>query len=251
MKKKKRRWPRILFWVFIGVPGIILMLFALLNWVVMPIIARHNKEVTIPNLVGLEKTEAVRTILSAGFKLGDIRTVTDTSFLPNHVVSQYPGAGRMVKPGRAVHLDISRGANRVIIPDIVGMPLAMAIARLEQDHLVVAEIESLRTPNIPPGQVIAIHPNAGTEIALDLPVSLAISTPVGSFPIPNLLGMELETASGIIASQGLILGTVKHAQSEEPVGIVMVQYPEEGMSVREGDTVHLIVASPPLPDSHP
>jgi beta-lactam-binding protein with PASTA domain len=62
--------------------------------------------------------------------------------------------------------------------------------------------------------------------------------------MPNLLGMNLETASGIIASQGLIIGEVKYAPSDEPAGIVLVQYPEEGMPIRDGDTAQLIVASP-------
>jgi beta-lactam-binding protein with PASTA domain len=62
------------------------------------------------------------------------------------------------------------------------------------------------------------------------------------FPMPNVVGMGTETARGILASQGLILGQVSTAVSSEPVGSVMFQYPEEGMPVVEGDTVTLIVA---------
>jgi beta-lactam-binding protein with PASTA domain len=67
--------------------------------------------------------------------------------------------------------------------------------------------------------------------------------------MPNLIGTQLETATGIVASQGLVLARIQEAPSEETVGLVLVQFPEEGSSVASGDSVHLIVASPPLPDS--
>jgi beta-lactam-binding protein with PASTA domain len=62
--------------------------------------------------------------------------------------------------------------------------------------------------------------------------------------MPDLVGMSLETAHGILVSQGLTLGEVKRAPSDEPSGNVLVQYPEEGMTVRDGDTVSVIVAMP-------
>ncbi|UCG43153.1 MAG: PASTA domain-containing protein, partial [candidate division WOR-3 bacterium] len=83
-------------------------------------------------------------------------------------------------------------------------------------------------------------------------LTLAVSAPVGKFPMPNVLGMGLETASGIIASQGLVLGGVKQAPSDETAGLVLIQYPEEGMPVADGDSVHLIVAVPVVAvDSQP
>jgi beta-lactam-binding protein with PASTA domain len=60
--------------------------------------------------------------------------------------------------------------------------------------------------------------------------------------MPNLVGLSIETARGIVASQGLLMGELKSAPSDEPAGNVLIQYPEEGMTVRDGDTVSIIVA---------
>lgn len=251
-KKRTPGWGRILLWVFVIIPAIVLGLLALANWVVMPIIARHGTEMPVPGMVGMARSQAESTITDAGLQVGTIRTVSDTAYPPEHVVFQYPPAGRKVKPGRLVHLDVSRGANRVSIPDVVGMSFTLARALLEEAGLMVAEVESLRTPNLPVDQVIAVRPASGTDVARGTPLTLAVSAAVGRFPMPNVLGMNLETASGIIASQGLVVGRVKQAPSDEPSGLVLVQYPEEGMPVADRDSVHLIVAVPVAqPDSQP
>jgi serine/threonine-protein kinase len=91
---------------------------------------------------------------------------------------------------------------------------------------------------------VATRPPAGVEVNEGERIFVQIAARVGNFPMPNLVGMSLETAQGIIASQGLTLGEVKRAPSDEPSGNVLVQYPEEGMTVRDLATVSLIVAAP-------
>lgn len=249
-RRKRRRWPLVLLWVFVGVPAIAVGLLAIVNYVVMPLLTQHRLEVVVPDIVGLDTIKAAETLSRAGFRLGEVRSVADSVRPAGCAVAQYPGAGHRTKPGRIVNIDISRGPDRVAVPDLTGMTLAMAEARLLEAGLLAGEVESLRTPNLPAGKVIAARPAAGTVVPVGTPVTIAVSAPVGSFPMPNLLGMGLETASGIIVSQGLVLGEIKHAASDEPAGMVMIQYPEEGQPVRDGDTVQLIVAAP-VKDSPP
>lgn len=243
--KSRQRWPAILLWFFVGIPAMLLVLLAIINFIVMPLITQHRQEVTMPNLLGMEKDSALALLERLGFSLGDIRTVTDSAAPAGRVAGQYPAPGRRVKPGRPINLDISRGPEFVSVPDVVGSTLESALAQLTDKGLLVSDVESLRTPNFPQGQVIAIRPPAGTEVKIGTPVVLAVSAAVGSFPMPSLLGMNLETARGIIASQGLILAEVKYVPIDEPSGIVIVQYPEEGMPVRDKDSCVLIVSSPP------
>ena len=237
--------------VLVVIPASLLLLLALLNWVIMPFFTRFGRELEVPELVGRTRAAAEQAIRDAGLTLGEIRTVGDTAQPPGHVVFQFPRPGRMVKTGRQVSIDVSRGANRLLVPDVVGMAVARAAARLEELGFTISEIESLRTPNVPVGRVMAVRPMAGTEVDRGSTIILAVAAPVGKFPMPNLLGVDLETASGIVASQGLVLGGVREAPSDEPVGLVLVQFPEEGMSVRDGDTVHMIVAVPFEPESTP
>ncbi len=254
MKTRARRKGsvgRTLLLVFVGIPVAAVVLLLIANFIVMPLITRQSQQTQVPALVGLSRAEAESTIARTGFRLGDVRTVPSSEQTPDHVVAQNPAPGRLSKPGRLIHIDVSRGANRVVVPDVTGLTIDMARQLLEETGLVVAEVEPLRMPGLPPGQVIAVRPGPGTEVDAGAALTVAVSAKVGKFPMPDLSGMNLETATGIIASQGLVLGEVKHAPSAEPSGIVMVQYPEEGMAVSEADTVRMIVSAPVPPDSHP
>lgn len=248
-KSRSKGRGRLLFWLLVVVPAALLGLIAVLNWIVMPLVTGRGQELPVPQVVGATLEEAKELIAKVGLTLGEVRVVDDTAFAPGRVVGQVPPPGRRVKPGRQVRLDVSRGANRLTVPDVTGMAAQLATALLEEAGLVIAEVESLRVPDLPAGQVIATRPVAGFEVERGSAIVLAVSAPVGKFPMPNLIGAQLETATGIIASQGLILAQVQEAPSEEPVGLVLVQFPEEGSSVASGDSIHLIVASPPLPDT--
>jgi serine/threonine-protein kinase len=220
------------------------LLIVVLNWIVMPLVVGRGRETTVPNVVGLDRFAAEESLLKAGLRLGEVRSASNATVPQDRVVTQHPEPGQRVKLGRQVYLDVSRGGSRLKVPHVEGLTLARATALLSESGLPIAGVVSLRTPNLPPGQVVATRPPAGIEVSQGERIFIQIAARVGNFPMPNLVGMSLETAQGIVASQGLTLGEVKRAPSDEPAGNVLIQYPEEGMTVRDLDTVSLIVAAP-------
>ncbi|MEO0086439.1 MAG: PASTA domain-containing protein [candidate division WOR-3 bacterium] len=243
MKRSKRGRRNLALAVFLFLLVLGAILVVVLNWVVMPLVVGRGREVVVPNVVGMSRPAAETALAKAGLVLGEVRHVPSATVAAENVVGQSPAAGRRVKRGREVALDISRGAGRLRMPHTEGLSVARAMALLEEIGLIVDGVESLRTSGVPVGQVVGTRPSAGTEVLQGDHVMVQVSSRIGAFPMPNLVGTLVETAQGIIASQGLVLGELRRTPSDEPVGSVLVQYPEEGMSVRAGDTVHLIVAS--------
>lgn len=242
MKTRQRGGALRLLLGLLVVGAVLALLAGIVNWAVMPLIARRGADSTVPPLAGLTQPEAEGLLAKAGLVPGAVRSVPSLAVPAGRVVASYPRAGRRTKRGRPVDLEISGGTARLRVPAVEGLPTASAVLALQENGLVVAGIESLRTPRIPPDQVVAIRPAVGTEVEPGTEVVIAISTRVGAFPMPSLVGMNSETAQGIIASQGLVLGGTQTAVSSEPLGRVLFQYPEEGMPVVDGDTVTLIVA---------
>ncbi len=239
-RKHKSHRLRVLLIVIV----ILVLIIVVMNWVVMPSIVGRGRETTVPDVIGLDRFAAQESVVKAGLMLAEVRSVSNASVPPDRVVAQRPGPGQRVKLGRGVQLDVSKGGARLKVPHVEGLTLARATALLSESGLSVAGVESLRTPGLPPGQVVTTRPVAGVEVEEGDRIFIQIASRTGSFPMPNLVGMPLAAAQGIITAQGLFLGEVKRAPSDEPAGNVLVQYPEEGMTVRDLDTVNLIVATP-------
>ncbi len=242
MKQRRKRRHHRLRTLLIAVLAFALVVVAL-NWVVMPLVVGRGRETTVPAIVGLDRFAAEESIIKAGLTLGEVRSVSNATVPPDLVVAQHPEPGQCVKLGRQVRIDVSRGGSRLKVPHVEGLTLPRAIALLTESGLSIAGVESLRAPALPPGQVVSTRPPAGVEVDEGERVSIHVAARVGTFPMPDLVGMNLEIAKGIITAQGLALGEVKQAPSDEPAGNVLVQYPEEGMTVRDLDTVSLIVAT--------
>ena len=216
----------------------------LLNWLVMPLVVGRGKEAVVPNVLGMDRFAAEESIIKAGLALGEVRSVSNATVPLDRIVAQHPEPGQRVKLGRKVHIDVSKGGSKLKVPHAEGLTLARATALLSEAGLSIAGVESLRSPTLPPGQVVSTRPPAGFEVDEGERIYILVASRVGNFPMPNLVGMNVGAASGIIASQGLVLGDVKQAPSDEPAGNVLIQYPEEGMTVRDLDTVSVIVSTP-------
>jgi len=243
LKKRKTNVLRAFLGILVAT-ALVLLLAAALNLLVMPLVVRKGWEVTVPDLVGLSRLDAERELARVGLELGSVRVVSSTVAAAGHIVSQTPRPGRRVKRSRSVDIDVAGDNSRVTVPEVIGLPTAKAMAVLELAGLSVARIESLRSPGIPSGQVVRVVPPPGAAATRETKVVIAVSTRTGVFPMPSLVGMDKETAQGIVVSQGLVVGSVKPAVSSERIGSVLFQFPEEGTAVSEGDTVSLIVAAP-------
>jgi len=243
LKRSRRGRRNLALATFLSVLVLGALLVVVLNWVVMPLVVGRGREVAVPDVVGMSRPAAEQTLTRAGLVPGEVRFVPSGTVPADDVIGQSPAAGRRVKRGREVALDVSRGAGRLKVPHTEGLSVVRATALLDEIGLIVDGVESLRTPGVPVGQVVGTRPSAGTEVRQGDHVMVQVSSRVGAFPVPNLVGTLVETAQGIVASQGLVLGELRRTPSDEPVGSVLVQYPEEGMTVRAGDTVHLIVSS--------
>ncbi|HKH11231.1 MAG TPA: PASTA domain-containing protein [Rubrobacter sp.] len=86
--------------------------------------------VDVPDVVGVSPAQAGRILDGAGLVLGD--TVEDYSeTVPEgSIISQDPGEGEGLKPGEAVGVTVSLGVEQVEVPEVYGVSVEAAQARL-------------------------------------------------------------------------------------------------------------------------
>jgi eukaryotic-like serine/threonine-protein kinase len=192
----------------------------------------------VPNLSGLSKEDAKSMLLDAGFKVGDIQE-KESDTPQGTVISQLPSENSLAEPGAEVDLIISRIFS-VKVPDLVRLELQAAKELIKKSRLKLDTVKE-ETSGEKPGLVLAQSLSPGSEVNIDSAIALTVSTE--PLEVPNLLGLELESAMQVIEKSKLQLGGIKEQFSKGKPGIVLGQSLKPGMEVEEKSKIVLIVSA--------
>lgn len=193
----------------------------------------------VPGLVGLSKEEAESKLQEAGFKAGEILE-KESSTSQGTVIGQLPSEGSLAAPGAAVDLIISKIIS-LKVPDFSGLSLEAAKALIEKSRLRLEGVKE-KPSDKTPGMVLAQSLPPGSEVSVDTAIVLTVSVAV--FKVPNLLGLELESAKQVIDKSGLLPGSIKEqlVSSGKP-GIVLAQSLKPGAEVEKNSKIDLVVSA--------
>jgi len=131
------------------------------------------------------------------------------------------------------------------VPDVSGLPLAVARDSLALSGLAMAEGRRQFSVDIPEGTVISQDPTAGTSVRRETVVTVVVSAGSESFAMPDVIGRDLEGATSLLSQRGLSV-VVDKRTSTSPEGTVLESFPAPGADVRTGDAVRLTVAGKSL-----
>ncbi len=191
----------------------------------------------VPNLSGLSKEDAKSKLLDAGFKVGDVLE-KESGTPQGTVISQLPSENSLAEPGAEVDLIISRIFS-VKVPELVRLELEAAKELIKKSRLKLGTVKE-ETSGEKPGLVLAQSLSPGSEVNIDSAIALTVSTE--PLEVPNLLGLELESAMQVIEKSKLQLGGIKEQLSKGKPGIVLGQSLKPGMEVEENSKLVLIVS---------
>jgi len=134
-----------------------------------------------------------------------------------------------------------------IVPELEGRSLEVAVSALEPMGLTVIEQEE-HDAQVPVGLVIRTEPTAGTRVFKQSEVTVFISLGPKQVLVPESLGLDLEQATELLESTGLIAGSVSSFYALAEAGQVLEFSKATGTSLAEGSVVDLRVSLGPLPD---
>jgi serine/threonine-protein kinase len=132
-------------------------------------------KVAVPDVTGYEASMAQQILSAAGLTVARTDSVQAPNVAPGLVVVTRPPASSVANPGTGVVLVVNRGAPTIPVPDVVGMSLSDARAKLEDAGLVAGAVTRRRTSEANPGTVIAQTPAAQTLAAPGLVVDLVVA----------------------------------------------------------------------------
>jgi len=199
------------------------------------------ERVTVPPVEGLLASEAASLLRQLGLDV-EIETVR-SSEPEGTVVSQRPEPDEEVAPRTIVALEVAGPPEPVTVevPRLVGVRAAEARSQLQELGLRVTQrpVESTQ----PKGTVVRQSPGPGTKLREGQSVLLAISTGPAQVSVPDVVGLDEESARQQLEAAGFAVQIVDEpTETVEEDGIVVGQEPAGGSSRPKGSIVSITVS---------
>lgn len=221
----------------------------------------------VPDLAGMHQGDALSRIQSLGLT-AEVSAVSSRSIGKGRITSQWPLPGESAPHGSRLVLSVSEGAPAddavmATLPNVVGQTEADATARLQVARI-ATQVTHEHSATVPAGIVMAQVPNATTSEKatsrawLWIGIAVALAVVLGAIAaffllggggetvmvaVPDLAGMDQNTASTTLEASGLKLGSVDTTISDAvAAGTVVAQNPTAGTQAEQGSKVDIVVS---------
>lgn len=202
-----------------------------------------TKEVTVPNLVGMNVDEAKTKLESMNLVL--VEAGTEESDEPEGtILKSNVEAGTKVKENSEIRVIISGGATKIKMPDLVEDDLDTAKTILKSYGLKISSSTEDYSDDIPKGKIIRQTPEKDTDVDEDTEITVVISKgpKIRKNTVPSVIGMSEEEAKNKIISSGFKVDSVtQKIEDQSQNGIVLGQSVEGGETITAGKTITITV----------
>ena len=204
--------------------------------------------ITVPNIYGMSKQQAIAKLQTAGFSVGTISEVNSDSTDAGLVCGQSIEPGESQKSGTAIDFSISLGPKMVVVPGVVGNAAdSYAFPTISNANLYYY-VEYAESTSVPAGTVISQVPEGGTSVPEYSTVKVVVSSgpPAVGLDAGALTNMTQDQATSTLA--GMSLGAQIQYESSDYVAVGCVTrwapMSADG-SLHAGDTVIIYISTGP------
>jgi len=207
-------------------------------------LALVGREVTVPDVTGLEPAEASAKLLERRLTLEVEGERYDLRVEAGKILAQDPPAGAETKRDRKVKVITSLGSKVITIPDLRGSAARKAQITLRQQGLKLGNLSYIHSPEVRESQVISQEPLPEADRVRDDRVNLLVSQgpQEEAFVMPDLVGMDAQRAQQVLKRSGFrAANVVAEPGSEGSNGEIVRQHPLAGYPVTKRDVITLII----------
>lgn len=231
----------IIFSIFVAVLIIVLIIF---DKLLMPNLVFDKEIIDVPPIVGMNLEKGVEKLNQNGLDYKISGHLFSEKFPENTILSQTPQNGLKVKQGRTIYLTVSKGNQKVEVPNLVAFTARFAKLELMKRGLQLGNIaydfsdlfgkDTIVYQNKPIGSMVPY----GTEI--DVVVSQGSNM---TYIIPNIIGLKLEEAEQLIIENGFTVGTITYKENGTfTSGTIFEQLPFPGEIFPPNTMINIIIS---------
>ena len=203
-------------------------------------VSKGTEQVSVPDLKGKSADDAQKALSQAGLngKQGD--TVYSDDVSEGAVASQDTGAGSKANKGDTIVYHLSKGSEKVSIPNVVGMTQANATSKLESAGFSV-NVTTSASDDVDKGNVIK-QSDTGTA-KKGSTITITVSSGASSVQVPSVVGKTESDAGSTLEKAGFKYDIQRESSSTVAKGNVIRQSPSSGSSAKKGDTITIYVST--------
>ncbi len=202
-------------------------------------VSKGTEQVSVPDLKGKSADDAQKALSQAGLNGQQGDTVYSDDVAEGAVASQDTSAGSKANKGDTIVFHLSKGTEKVSIPNVEGMTQANATSKLESAGFSV-KVESAASDSVDKGNVIK-QSDTGTA-KKGATITITVSTGAASVEVPNVVGKTESDAGAALEKAGFKYDVQPESSSTVAKGTVIRQSPSSGSSAKKGDTITIFVS---------
>lgn len=234
------------FIVLLSSAGISFLLgFSFFYFFILPYLTNREGKIEIPDVTGKSLMQAEQILKRNKISFSVLEKRYDANVPEGFILSQDPSAKEVIGRKGKVKLVVSLGNEKVTVPSIVGLTVTQARLLLERSSLTIGERKSDYSDSIPKNCILAQRPPAGSIVERGTSISWveSLGSRIPIILMPNLLGNRIEEAKEKLGHLGLVIGEVSEFKTDTvDAGLVVLQAPQPGFGLLEGDTIKLGVS---------
>ncbi|CAB4704048.1 MAG: Stk1 family PASTA domain-containing Ser/Thr kinase [Actinobacteria bacterium] len=208
-------------------------------------ISGPGTKIAIPSLAGMSQTQAAKTVGALGLKVDVSESVFSEDVAKGKVITSDPAGGGRVAIAGTVHLIISKGKERIKVPDLAGLTIEEATSAINDAKLKVGRVSEKFSASQEAGLLIDGSPASGSDVRKDSTVDLIVSKGIEQVALTNYQGKTSDEAQNELTSAGLVVSSQYEYSDNVPIGTVISQTPSDVSTIAKGEKITLVISKGP------
>jgi serine/threonine-protein kinase len=201
-----------------------------------------GSKVVVPSIVGASQEEALKALSPLGLNLVISEKRFDEEISEGRIIESLPEGGGKVDAGGQVKAIISKGAERYLIPTLVGLTPEAAVNLIAKLPIKVGELKEVFNDQTPKGFVISSSPAAGEKVKRDAVVDLLVSKGIETIDVTSYVGKSADQALNELTEGGFNVETINQFSESVLAGAVISQVPSGGAPLPKGAKITLTIS---------
>lgn len=205
---------------------------------------KAEEEIKIPNVSGMDESEAQRTLEAKGLTVGTSQFVYSGQVAEGEVIETTPAAGTSVTADQEVIMKVSKGEEKQAVPSVVGKSESEAQSAIKGAGLSVSAKYEY-SDDVEKGYVISQSPYGGNKVNAGTTVYIVVSKgqkPEDKIQVKNFAGSDEEDLLAWASENGLNASKIRGEYSNNyEEGMIISMTPSSG-KVTKGSTIRYVLS---------